>query len=437
MSRSLAALLLLVLLAGVPAGAQERPLVLLNATVHTADGPPLEGAAVLVEAGRIAAVGDVEIPANAERVDLAGRHLSPGYISTNSVLGLTEISAVDMTNDFAETGDLNPNVRAEIAVNPDSELIPVARVNGITSALVIPRGGDISGSSALIRLDGWTWEDLAFRAPAGLHVIWPRMTPREGGFRPVPIEEQEKQRDEALARIPEAFEAARAYWKARDAEAEADVPRHDRDVRWEAMGPALRGEVPVFVHASDENQIRAALEFLKDLKIPRAVLVGGFDAEAVAPELVARDIPVIVAATLRTPEREDEAYDRAYTLPARLKAAGVRFCIADDANAGNARNLPYEAAMAASFGLDPEEALRAITLYPAQILGVEADLGSIRPGRIADLVVTDGPPLEITSAVEQVYMAGRAIPMESRHTRLFEHWRARPRREAAGEQTSQ
>jgi imidazolonepropionase-like amidohydrolase len=196
------------------------------------------------------------------------------------------------------------------------------------------------------------------------------------------------------------------------------------------MGPALRGDVPVFVHASAENQLRAALAFLEEQRIPKAVIVGGFDAEAVAAELKARDIPVIVAGTLRTPERDSDPYDRAFTLPARLHAAGVRFCIADAGTASaaaNARNLPYHAAMAAAFGLPPDEALRAITLYPARILGVEADLGSIQPGRFADLVVTDGPPLEITSAVHQVYIAGRSIPLDSRHTRLFERWRARPR----------
>lgn len=409
--------------------AAERSIALVGATVHTAAGPPLEGATIVIEGDRIAAVGEVEPPAGAEVLDLAGRHVSPGYVSANTILGLTEISAVAMTNDFRETGDLNPNARAEIAVNPDSELIPVARVNGVTSALVIPRGGDISGTSALIGLDGWTYEDLTRRAPAGLHVMWPRMTPREGGFRPQPVEQQEKERDASLKRLSEAFATARAYWKARHAEGEPGIPRHDRDVRWEAMGPALDGQIPVFVHASAEDEIRAALAFLEEQEISNAVIVGGADAEAVADELKRRDIPVIVAATLRNPAHDSDPYDRAYTLPARLQAAGVRFCIADSGDgmdAANARNLPYHAAMAAAFGLSPEDALRAITADAARILGVGDELGSIQPGRLADLVITDGHPLEITSRVEQVYIAGRAIPMESRHTRLFEHWRSRP-----------
>jgi imidazolonepropionase-like amidohydrolase len=430
MTRSCVVAVLALILPVVPVAGEESSIALVGATVHTADGPPLESATIVIRGDRIAAVGKVEPPAGAEIVDLTGRHVAPGYVSANTVLGLTEISAVDMTNDFQETGDLNPNARAEVAVNPDSELIPVARVNGVTSALVVPRGGDISGTSALIGLDGWTYEDLTRRAPVGLHVVWPRMTPQEGGFRPEPVEEQEKARDEAVERLSEAFATARAYWKARRAETEPGVPRHDRDVRWEAMGPALAGEIPVFVHASAENELRAALAFLVEQDIPKAVIVGGADAEAVADELKRRDIPVIIGATLRNPGRDSDPYDRAFTLPARLRAAGVRFCIADSGGsmeAANARNLPYHAAMAAAFGLSPEDALRAITRDAASILGVEEDVGSIQPGRLADLIVTDGHPLEITSSVEQVYISGRAIPMESRHTRLFERWRSRPR----------
>jgi len=445
MTRLAPALALLVALSPPPTTAQDGALALVGATVHTADGPPLEGATIVIEDGRITAVGDVEPPAGATVVDLAGRHVAPGYVSANSILGLTEISEVNITNDYRETGDLNPNARAEIAVNPDSELIPVARVNGITSVHVIPRGGDISGTSAVIGLDGWTYEDLTRRAPAGLHVMWPRMRPAGGGFQGESVEDQEKARDATLERLADAFATARAYWKARRAEDAAGVPRHDRDVRWEAMRPALDGEVPVFVHASAENEIRAALDFLEEQEIAKAVIVGGADAEAVAAELKRRGIPVVIASTLRNPVRSSDPYDRAYTLPARLKAAGVRFCIADGGpsspgdppseimQAMSARNLPYHAAMAAAFGLSPDDALRAITRDAASILGVGDLVGSIRPGLLADLVVTDGHPLEITSAVEQVYVAGRAIPMESRHTRLFERWRSRPRPDAEEE----
>jgi len=314
-----------------------------------------------------------------------------------------------------------------VAVNPDSELIPVARVNGVTSAAVAPRGGAIAGTSALIRLDGWTWEDMTRRAPLGLHVFWPRMTVSRAWWETRSEEEQKKQRDEAIKAIGDAFDNARAFRVAQRAAGQPGVPRHDRDVKWEAMGRVFDGELPVFVHASSLAQIHAALKFLDNQGLKRVVIVGGSDAWRLADELKRRDIAVITGTTLDTPER-DWPYDEAFTLPAKLWKAGVRFAIGDGGtDASNARNLPYVAAMAAAFGLPEEEALKAITLYPAQILGVADLVGAIEPGKAADFVVVDGNPLEITTKVEQVWIAGLAIPMESRHTRLFQKYDAKPR----------
>jgi len=208
------------------------------------------------------------------------------------------------------------------------------------------------------------------------------------------------------------------------------VPRHDRDVKWDAMGKALRGEIPVMFEADALNQIRAVLRFADDLKLPKVVLVGGDDAWRVADELKARDIAVIAGPTLETPRRRSDAYDAAYVAPARLQKAGVRYCISDGGssfNAMNSRNLPYHAAMAAAFGLPRDEALKSVTLYPAQILGVGDRLGSIEKGKIADLIVTDGDPLEITTHVEQVWVAGREMSLENRQSRLFEKYDGRPR----------
>jgi imidazolonepropionase-like amidohydrolase len=197
------------------------------------------------------------------------------------------------------------------------------------------------------------------------------------------------------------------------------------------MAKAIDGDIPVFVHASSLAQLRAVLKFLDDQGVKKAVVVGGGDAWRVADELKRRDIAVITESTLALPDR-DAPYDEAFALPAKLWKAGVRFAIGDGGtNPSNARNLPYVAAMAAAFGLPEDEALKAITLYPAQILGAADLVGSIEPGKAADLVVTDGSPLEITTRVEQVWIAGRAIPMESRHTRLFEKYDAKPRGEKA------
>lgn len=413
-------------------GAAAEAVALTGGTVHTVSGATLENATIVVENGRVAAVGtNVAVPAGARVVPVSGKHVYPGFIDANSILGLTEIGSVRGTQDQAETGLVNPNIRAEVQINPESELIPVTRVNGVTSSHVIPRGGSLNGTSALVHWDGWTFEDMTAAAPVGLHVQWPSMTPVRSWWNTQTDAEQAKARDEAVARIREAFDDARAYLKARDAESKPGVPRHDRDVKWDAMVQALRGEIPVMFHANALNQIRAVLRFADEQKLPRVILVGGADAPLVADELKRRGIPVILGQASALPRRTHEAYDTEMSVAARLHAAGVAFCISNggsaDASASNGRNLPYEAAMAAAYGLPREEALRSITLYPARILGVADRVGSIEAGRYADLVITDGDPLEIATRVEQVWIKGREISMENRQTRLFEKYDARPR----------
>jgi imidazolonepropionase-like amidohydrolase len=430
-ARARAALLVAALLSA-PAGASAaETLALTGGTVHTVSGPTLENATVVIQNGKIAAVGaNVTPPADAKVISCAGKHVYPGLVSPNTVLGLTEVNSVRGTNDYQETGEVNPNIRAEAGINPESELLPVARVNGITSAVVIPRGGAIAGTAALIHLDGWTYEDMTVKAPLGLFVQWPSMTAGRSFFERRSEEEQKKARDQAIESIRGAFNDARAYWKARNAEGGTGIPRHDRDVKWDAMGKALRGEIPVMFQASALSQIRAVLRFVDEQKLVNVVLVGAGDAWRVAGELQARNIAVVAGPLLALPARRYEAYDEAYTLPSRLQAAGVRFCISDGGgafDAMNARNLGYHAAMAAAYGLPKDEALKSVTLYPAQILGVADRLGSIEVGKIADLVVADGDPLEITTKVEQVYIGGKPVSMETRQTRLFAKYDSKPR----------
>jgi imidazolonepropionase-like amidohydrolase len=314
--------------------------------------------------------------------------------------------------------------------NPDSDLLPVTRLNGVTSVLSIPGGGNIRGTSALMHLDGWTQEDIALKAPVGLHVQWPNMTPVHAFLELRSDEEQAKARDQAVQAITDAFDDARAYWKARDAEGAAGVPKHDEDVRWDSMRKALKGEIPVIFHCDALNQIRAVLRFCDKQELSNVILLGGYDSWRVADELKRRNIAVIVAGILAMPSRGDEPYDEAFTVPARLSRAGVRFCIADEGGsfgAALARNLPQHAAMAAAFGLDHDEALKAVTLYPAQILGVGDRIGSIEVGKLADLQITDGDPLQVATHCEQVILNGKLMPMESRQTRLFHKYDARPR----------
>jgi imidazolonepropionase-like amidohydrolase len=407
-------------------------LALVGGTVHTASGPVIENGTVLVDAGKIVAVGaGLTPPADATIVDCHGKQVCPGFVHANSEIGLIEVNTIEGSNDTQETGNVNPNIRAEVMFNPDSDLLPVTRINGVTSALVVPGGGSIRGTSALMHLDGWTQEDMTVRSPVALHVQWPSMRPRRGFFGPPQSdEEQAKARDAAIAAIKAAFEDARAYETARAAEGGAGVPKHDADVKWDAMRRVVRGEVPVFFHADNAAQIRAILEFVDQQKLTGAVIVGGRDAWRFADELKARKMAVIVGGTLEMPSRADDPYDEAFTSPVKLADAGVRFCIADNGGgfaASNARNLPHHAAMAAAFGLSKEEALKSVTIYPAQILGVGDKLGSIEPGKVADLQVTDGDPLDDATHCEQVFIGGRAIPMESRQTRLFHKYDSRPR----------
>lgn len=404
---------------------------LVGGTVHPASGPALEVGTVVFRAGRIESVAPgATAPPDAEVVDCRGRHVWPGMISANTVLGMVEIGSVRGTQDSRELGQVNPNIRAEVQVNPDSDHLPVTRLGGVTRALSVPRGGALSGTSALIGLMGWTWEDLVTRAPVALHVQWPAMTPGRGGVfgPPRPEEARRRERDEALAALRTAFDDARAYWKAQDAAAAKAAPRHDRDAKWDAMRLALAGEIPVAFHADRLEQIRAALAFADDQGLKRVILVGGHDAPLVAGELERRGVPVIVGGTLALPLRTWEPYDAAFTVPARLAATGVTYAIADDGGSSmNERNLGHHAAMAAAFGLPREEALRAVTLYPARILGVDDRLGSIEPGKLADLVVSDGDLLDVTTAIERVWIGGVEVPPVSRQTRLFEKYDSRPR----------
>lgn len=403
---------------------------LVGGTVHTVTGGTLSNATVLVQGDRIAAVGGtVSVPAGAQVIDCRGKHVYPGFVAANTQLGLTEVSTVTGSNDNSETGELNPNQRAEVQINPDSDLLPVTRVNGITSALTVPGGGAVMGTSALIHLDGWTQEDMTLRAPVGLHVTWPNMTPVRTWFEQRSDEEQTKARVKAIAVIRDAFEDARAYWKARDAQGKPGAGTLDRDVRWDAMGRALRGEIPVFIHADRLNQLRAALKLTDEMGLKRIVFVGGYDAWRMADELKSRDIAVIVAGVLAQPTRRHEAYDEAYAVAGKLHAAGVSFCIADEGRGGahNARNLPHHAAMAAAFGLPAEEAIKAVTIHPARILGAGDRVGSIEVGKLADLQITDGDALMPSTQCLQVLIGGRVIAMESRQTRLFEKYDARPR----------
>jgi len=410
----------------IPGESPSHPVALVGATIHTVSGADMAAATVLFEHGRITAIGvDLDLPPQTESVDLAGKHIYPGMINAETFLGLMEIGAVRASRDLVEVGDIKPNVRAEVAINADSELIPVARATGVTAALVMPLGGLISGTSALVYLDGWTWEEMVITAPVGLHVSWPSMAINRSSRAKVTADEQLEKRDGRIRSLREAFADARAYIRARKAETGEGIPDHDTDLRWRAMAPVLDKEIPVFVVANEIRQIQAALDWARTEDI-RMILLAGRDAWLVAGELAERHVPVIYSVTHAS--RRWDAYDTSYAAPARLYEAGVTFCIATTSDPSFERNLPYEAARAVAYGLPRDEALKAVTLYPAQILGVGDRLGSIEVGKDATLVVTDGDLLEITTNVELEFIEGRAVDLTSRHTQLRDKYITKYRR---------
>ena len=416
----------------IPGAPQDHPIALVGGTVHTVSGGTLEGGAVLFDKGRIIAVGlQVEFPEGTEQVDARGKHIYPGLFDAYTNLGLVEINSIRATRDESEGGNLNPNVRAEIAVNPDSELIPVARSNGVLLALTAPTGGLLSGKSAVLQLDGWTWEDLTVKSGAGMHISWPSMSPVSDWWIEKSAKDQIQERDRQLKLLEETFKRARLSMQARQGE-----EKGPGDLRLEAMIPVLQGRQPIIVSANSISQIQSAVAFAVRQKV-RLVIFGGYDAPACSALLKQHDVPVIVGSVYRLPRRRGDDYDAAFTLPARLHQAGVSFCIASNGRFGasNVRNLPYHAATAVAYGLPAEEALRAITLSPARILGVDDQVGSITTGHDATLIVTSGDPLETTTRVEHAFVQGRQVDLSNKHTRLWQKYRTKyqQQRDAAGQ----
>ena len=445
----------------VPGRPQETPVLLTGGDVYTVSGDVIRGGQVLFDKGKIAAVGkDVGAPANAKRVDVSGKRVYPGLFAAGTDLGLVEIPSVRGSVDSAEVGRINPNARAEVAVNPDSEAIPVTRANGVLLNLTMPAGTGLTGSSAVLQLDGWTWEDMTVKAPAAIHLTWPGVGGgRRGGAQPA-LEEtpdaQNRSRDEQLAAFEQAFNDARAYLTARKANGKAesktdgktggngnDPPQAvdhaaranhpaDFDARWEAMIPLLEGRIPLVVQADDLRQIQSAAAFAARQKV-KLVILGGYDAPLCADLLKRHHVAVLVGGVQRLPLRRDSAYDDPFTLPERLHKAGIPYAITFAGRASNLRNLPYHAAMAAAYGLPAEEALKSITLYPAQILGVADRVGSLEKGKDATLFVADGDILETPTKVEMAFVQGRQIDLSSRHTKLWEKYRQKYERQGAKE----
>jgi imidazolonepropionase-like amidohydrolase len=406
--------------AQLPAPAQRGIIALVGGDIHPVTGPVIPGGTIIFSEGKIIAMGvSPAIPDGTQVIDISGKHVYPGLILARTSLGLTEIGRLAETTDMAETGNINPNVRTQVAFHPSSEHIGVAAIHGITTIVPTPVGGVISGQAAAMHSDGWTWEQMVLKAPVGMAINWPSMGNAEI-------------RKKALQDLDEAFGKARRYKLAKAATGlttsgsntsprSGTVARVATDLRWEAMLPVIDKQLPVFVTANEITQIQAAIAWAEKEQV-RMVIVGGRDAGYIADQLAAKNIPVMLSPVIAGPTREWEAYDEAYSTARQLHQAGVEFCIAGEASAAGAYRLSQHAAAAVAFGLPEQVALEAITIKAAKLLEIDHLTGSLETGKDASLIVTNGNPLEIWTNTEMVFIQGRRIDNTDKHLRLYQKY---------------
>lgn len=410
----------------LPASAEQ--IALKGGKIYTLAGEPIENGVVLMEDGKIVSVTTGENPpAGASVIDASGLQIYPGLFDAVSQLGLTEIGSVRATNDANELGDYTPHLKAATAIHPASELIPVARANGITHTAVAPGGGrrgggsGIKGQAAVVHTAGWTVEEMAIHDHAAMILSWPGIRTREFDFSTFTFKERKfreakKEYEEKVDEIKAWLEAGRHY-------AQAEPGTVERDLALEALGPVVRGEQPVIISANDKRSIEQAVEFAEEhgLKMILASAREGWKAKELLAE---KDIPVILGPTQSLPTQEDDPHTSAYTNAAHLHEAGVRIAFGTF-GASNSRTLPYEAGTAVAYGLPWDVALAAITKNAAEFMGLGDQIGTIEPGKIANLVVTDGDPLEIRTQVKHVFVGGQEVSLDNKHLRLYEKYRAR------------
>lgn len=404
--------------------------VIRNARIVTVTGADIENGTLVISNGRIAAVGaNATAPAGAQEIDGRGLIVYPGMIDLATNMGLAEVSSgAPGTIDTQELGEMNPNISAIWAVNPHSAHIAVTRVAGVTNALSGPSGGIISGQAAFVNLFGSSPREMALVPEAALVIQFPRIGGGGfgGGGAPNITPEALTQRDRRIEELRRIFRDAEAYGRAQDAYRKdpRSVPRPAIDPKLAALVPYARGERPVIFRAERDREMRAVIRFAEELKL-KPIILGASEGWKIASFLKEKNVPVIVDGVLNLPLREDDAYDSMYENASKLQAAGVRFAISTGDSGAHVRDLPFQAGMASAHGLPKAEALKSVTLYPAQILGVADRLGSIEPGKLANLVITDGDMLEARTNVRHLFIAGRQLPLVSRHTQLNDQFKDR------------
>lgn len=393
---------------------------LINATIHTVSDGVIQNGVVLVDGERIAFVGNnVKPTADYTVIDLAGKHIWPGMIDAGTSLGLIEISAVPVTVDNAEVGNFNPNMRAFTAINPNSAAIAVNRVEGVTTVIAEPASGLISGTATLIDLFGYSPDSMAVKADAAMIMNWP-VSGRRGWFDQRTDEQLKEQFESQLKDMRETWNKAKFYHEMMTAyeSSPAGKTRPDKDQQMEAMRDVFRGKLPVMVDVDREGDIREALKWVAANPDVKFIFSSVAEGWRVADEIAAAKVPVIVGPVLRLPSRDYDHYQRPYQNAGLLHKAGVLVALRTG-QTENVRNLPFQAGYSAAYGMPYDEAVKAVTLNPAKIFGVDDRLGSITTGKIANLVVTNGDLLETMTRVEMVFIRGRNIPLTSRQEQLY------------------
>lgn len=408
-----------------------------HAKIFTLVGSPIEDGTVVIRDGKIAAVGAaVQVPAGAQVIDAKGLQVYPGLFDTVTQMGLSEIGAVNATVDSTETGNYNPDVVAATAVSPSSEHIPVTRASGITEVLAVPASGGmdffggrgiIGGQASAIHIAGWTIDEMLLKKSAAMVLNWPEIQTDTFDFatfsrKERPYTEAKQEYDRQVNELTDWIERARHYSQAME---KGSIAKYDRDLKLEALAPVVRGDLPLLVFADRSRDIRNAVEFCDKQKL-RMILAGGAEAYKVKDLLRSKDIPVILRPMLSSPVEEDDPYDRELSQPAELASAGIKFAISSFDNSF-ARRLGQNAANAVAHGLPYDEALRAVTINPAQILGLGSQVGTLEQGKLANLIVTNGDPLELTTDVKYLFIRGQLTSTENRHHRLYEKYLNRPK----------
>ncbi len=401
----------------VQAQEENRSVIYTGGKIFTAAGKVFENGAIGVKADTISFVGkeaDANFSDYSRVEELEGRHVYPGLIASNTTLGLTEIFAVRATRDYREVGDMNPNVRSIIAYNAESDITSTVLENGVLFAQICPRGGTISGTSSVVQLKGWNWEDAVYEMDEGIHMDWPRMFKRKGE-RDDPREyEPDEKYQERINELKSFFASAKAY-------AQSDYPL-ERDLRLEAMKGIFDGTKRLYIEADFIKEIREVVAFKRDLDLPKVTIVGGYEANRVADLLVENEISVLVRRVISLPSLSEDHIDAPFRLAAQLAEAGVLFAFQMDGDMEpiQNRNLAFAAGVAIANGLAPEDALKGLTINAAKILGIDDRTGSLEVGKEANFIVTDGDLFDIrTGQVHRIYLGGMLIDPENRQNDLY------------------